>query len=209
MVKISFIGYYRTIRMKERLARIVSDVFNPFLVSFVVIIVLTMEVTSTAADALKWASIALVTSVLPVFFIVVFLVRRGKLEGIFVIPRQQRTPLYFIASILAAVGCLVLVFIDAPEMITAIFISGLVAMIAFGVINLFWKISLHTAFVAGSATILTIVYGAVGTVVIGPLLLLAWARVSLGFHTTAQVTAGALLPAGIILVVFWGFGLLF
>ena len=90
----------------------------------------------------------------------------------------------------------------------ATFTAGLAAIVIFMVINLFWKISLHTAFVAAAATLLIIVYNPVGawTLVLVPLV--AWARIEMKLHSPAQVTSGALLAAAIALIVFWCFGLI-
>ena len=48
--------------------------------------------------------------------------------------------------------------LDAPLVLRTIFITGLPAVVVFMGINLFWKISLHTAFVSASVTILIISY---------------------------------------------------
>jgi membrane-associated phospholipid phosphatase len=80
-------------------------------------------------------------------------------------------------------------------------------VVVYMAINLYWKISLHTAFVSAAATILTLLYGAVGAWTFVLLAPVAWARLELKAHTPAQVAAGALLAAGIIAGVFWWFGL--
>src|SRR3989304_9934461 len=148
--------------MRERLAGLISNVLNPFLVSAGVIIALAFHDAAGPAEAIKWVSISLVLSALPVFAVVLFLVRRKKLDGIFVSQRRQRTRLYLLACALAAIGCVVLYFLGAPELLQATFTAGLVLIAVFMVINLSWKISLHTSFMAGAATIFTIVYGLPG-----------------------------------------------
>jgi len=74
-------------------------------------------------------------------------------------------------------------------------------------INLLWKISLHTAFVAASVTVLTILYGSIGAVTAVLLPSIAWSRIELEHHSLAQVAAGALLAALIVVVTFYLFGL--
>ena len=75
-------------------------------------------------------------------------------------------------------------------------------------INLRWKISVHTAFVTASITVLIILYGAIGAATAVLLPLLGWSRIELEHHSPAQVAAGALLPTLIIVVVFYLFGLI-
>ncbi|HJX12913.1 MAG TPA: phosphatidic acid phosphatase [Dehalococcoidales bacterium] len=194
--------------MRERLARLTSNILNPFLVSFGVIVLLAFESTPTTGAALKWAAIAVGLSVLPVFIVVVYLVRRKKLDGIFVNPRAQRTKIYLLATFLAVVACAVLVSLEAPRLLEVTFLAGLAAIVVFMLINLFWKISLHTAFMSAAVTVMIIVYGATGAWTLALLPPVAWARIETKLHSPPQVGVGALLSAAIVVIVFWSFGIL-
>ena len=192
--------------MKEMLARLITNVINPFLASVIVIVLLAFRGTDSAGEALKWAAIAVALSVAPVLAAVIYLVRRKKLDGVFTNPRQQRTIIYLFACVLAAAGYIVLWRLGAPVLLAATFAAGLASIVIFLAINLYWKISLHTAFIAGAVTILVIVYGGMTAWTVLLLFPVAWARITLGQHTPAQAAAGALLAAGIVLGVFWGYG---
>lgn len=194
--------------MKKRLANLISVILNPFLVSLAVIILLSFESTSSAADALKWSLILIVLSVLPVFVVIFYLVRRRKLEGVFISTRGKRHRIYLVAVFFGIVGSVVLYILEAPLMLVAIFVAGLVAMIIFFSINLFWKVSIHSAFVAALVTILIILYSPVGALAAALLPPIAWARVELEYHSAAQAVTGAILAAIIMLVVFYLFGLI-
>ena len=194
--------------MRKKLAKLTSNILNPFLVSFAVIVLLAFKSTPSTADALKWALISLALSVLPVFIVVVYLVRKRQLDGIFVNSQRQRNKIYLLASTLAVVGCVLLRFLGAPVLLIATFTAGLAAMVIFMGTNLLWKISLHTAFIAASVTILIIIYsfhGAWTAVLLPPV---AWARIEMKLHSPAQVATGALLAAAIVVLVFWFFGLI-
>jgi membrane-associated phospholipid phosphatase len=194
--------------MKKRLAKLTSNILNPFLVSFIVIILLSFESTSSTSSALKWSLISLALSVLPVFLAVVYLVRNQKLDGLFINPRQQRNKIYLLSSAWALIGCIVMTCLGAPTLLVATFVAGLASIVLYMVINLLWKISLHTAFITASVTILTIVYsftGALTAVLLPPV---AWARIELEHHSPAQVVSGALLAAFIVVLVFQLFGLI-
>jgi membrane-associated phospholipid phosphatase len=192
--------------MRETLAKLITNVLNPFLASFIVIILLAFKGTVSITEAIKWASISLVLSVLPVLAMVIYLVRRKKLDGIFMNPRQQRTGVYLIASVLGAIGCGLLWYFKAPELLAVAFAAGLAAIIVFMGINLFWKISVHTAFMSGAVAILIIAYGVAAAWTLVLLPPVAWARMELKQHSVVQVAAGAILAAAIVLGVFWGFG---
>ena len=191
--------------MRERLARLISNTLNPFVISVVVILLLAFKETSSITDALKWASISLALSVLPILIIVTFLVQRKKMDGFFTNPRGQRNIVYLLASALGAIGCGLLWYLKAPELLSVAFTAGLLSIIVFTVINYFWKISLHTAFMTASLTIVIIVYGAAVAWSLIFLPLVAWARIESKQHSVAQVVTGGLLAALIVVGIFWGF----
>jgi membrane-associated phospholipid phosphatase len=193
--------------MKETLARLTTDILNPFLTGFIVIVLLAFKGTDSIAAAAKWASISTALSVLPVLAVVACLVRRKKLDGFYANPRPQRTGIYLLASAFGALGYSLLWYLEAPELLVATFAAGLASIVIFAGINLVWKISLHMAFLAGAVVILLIVYGvaAVGTLILLPFV--AWSRMVLKQHSLLQTAAGALIAAAIVLGVFWGYGL--
>ena len=195
------------IEQRKRIAKLTSNVLNPFLVSLVVIIILSFKSASSPLEALKWSLILTALSVLPVFSVIVYLVRNQKLDGIFINARRQRSKIYLLAVACTVIGCIVLSFLEAPLVLVATFVAGLSALVIFMGINLRWKISVHTAFVAASVAILTILYGTIGAATAVLLPPIAWSRIELEHHSPAQVAAGALLAALIIAVVFYFFGL--
>lgn len=188
--------------MRKRLAKLTSNILNPFLVSFAIIILLSFEATPSTSEALKWSLISLALSVLPVFIAVVYLARRRKLDSIFTNSRWQRKRIYLLASAWAVAACVVLSYLGAPALLVTTFVAGLAAIFIFMGINLFWKISLHTAFVAASVTILIMVYSGIGALTALLLPPVAWARIELEQHSPAQVAGGALLAALIVVLVF-------
>ena len=103
----------------------------------------------------------------------------------------------------ASVSCITLAYLRAPSILVAAFATGLSTALIFTLINLWWKISLHTALVAASATVLVMLYGwaAAATVALVPLT--AWARIELEYHSLTQVATGALLAALIVVVMFY------
>jgi len=193
--------------MRKQVANLVSGILNPFLVSLVIILLLSFESTRSPLDALKWSLILIAISLVPVYSVVVYFGRNERLGSSFFDVRKQRTKIYLLAGICAVVGCIVLVYSGAPLILLATFVAGLSATVIFMGINLWWKISLHAAFVAASVTLLVILYGSIGAVTVMLLPLVAWARVELEHHSLAQVTTGAFLAALIVGVVFYLFGL--
>lgn len=194
--------------MRERLARLVSNTLNPFVISAAIIILLAFHETFRTADALKWAAISISMSVLPVFVAVILLVQYKKMGGFFNNLREQRSITYLLASALGAISCGLLWYLKAPELLAVTFTAGLSSIILFTGINYFWKISLHTAFVAASLMILIIIYGVSAVWVLIFLPLVAWARVHLKQHSIMQVIVGGALAACVVVGIFWGFGII-
>ena len=193
--------------MRKRIASLTSNILNPFLIGLVLILLLSFKSTPSALDAIKWSLISVAAGILPVFGVIVYLIRSQKLETIFINVRKQRTKIYLLAAVCAGVGYVILYYLEAPKALMATFAAGFSAVVVFMCVNFLWKISLHTALITASVTVLIILYGSIAaaTVVLVPLI--AWARIELKYHSLGQVTAGALLAAVIVVVVFYLFGL--
>lgn len=194
--------------MRNILARLVSNILNPFLVSFAVIALLAFKSTTDVAEAIKWLLVSLVLSIIPVFVFIIYMIRKKKLDGVFVNTRQQRTRVYILATILAVIGWAILHLFAAPDLLFVTFATGLAAIVIFMLINIYWKISLHTGFIAAAATMVIIIYGIAVLWLLLLVPLVAWGRVELKLHTPAQVTVGAVLAAGVVLVIFQLYGMI-
>ena len=190
------------IETRRRIANLISNILNPFLVSLILILLLSLGATSSILDALRWSLILIALSILPVYLAIIYLVRSGRLDSVFTNVRRQRLKIYLLAGGWAAVGCVVLLYLKAPPGLMAASVTGLSTVVIFMCINLWWKISLHTAFIAASVTLLVILYGWVAMVAIVLIPLMFWARMELKRHSLAQVVAGALLSTLIVAVVF-------
>jgi membrane-associated phospholipid phosphatase len=193
---------------RKKIASLTSNILNPFVVGLITILFLSFESTSSTVGALKWSLILVAIGMLPVFLVMLYLARKGKLDSIFTSVRQQRTGVYLLATLCAVVGGVIITCLEAPLVLRATFVAGFAAVIVFMVINLWWKISLHIAFIAASATVLIILYGYLGAISLVFLPLMGWARVESGQHTPAQVAAGAFLAVVITVVVFCIFELI-
>jgi len=193
--------------LRKWMANLISKTLNPFLVSLVLMLLLSFKSTYSVYDAVKWSLISVAVSILPVFLVIIYLVRNQKLESLLIISRRQRTKIYLLAGVCVGVGYIISFYLGAPKELMATFVAGLSAAIVFMCINLWWKISLHTAFVTASVTVLIILYGAIAAVTVVLVPLTAWSRIELKHHSLAQAVTGALLATLIVVVVFYLFGL--
>jgi membrane-associated phospholipid phosphatase len=191
---------------KLRIANLVSNILNPFLLALVIIMLLALKSRPTILSALRWSLVLAVVSILPVMLVVMYLVRKGRMGSLFPNVRRQRTEIYLLAGAFTVIDYIVLLRIHAPTMLIAGVVTALFGLILFMCINLWWGISLHTAFMTGLATISTILYGWIGTSASVLVLLVGWSRIELKEHTLTQVIAGAFLAALVVIVTFHLFG---
>jgi membrane-associated phospholipid phosphatase len=193
--------------LRRQAAILVTNILSPFTIGLVLILLLSSRATTNLGDAVKWCLILIALSLLPTFLFVIYLVRNRKLDGIFGNTRQQRMYIYIMVVILGALSCGILYLLHAPVLLLALAVVGFTAIFTYMCVNLFWKISLHTAFITGAAALLFILYGLVSLACIALIPLVAWARMELNQHTLAQVIAGGLLSVIIVLAIFYLFGL--
>ena len=194
--------------MRRRIAELTSAVLNPFIVSLTAILLLSFESTASVPDALKWSGVMAAVSVLPVLLLVIYRARSGRLDGVLNATRRQRTGIYLLSIVCAAVGYAILLHWHAPALLQAAFVGGLSGAVLFMVINLVWKISLHAGFVGALAATLAILYGWVAAAATVLVLLTAWSRVELKQHSVLEAAAGAVLGGSIMVAVLGVSGLL-
>lgn len=128
---------------------------------------------------------------------VVWMRHSGRVTDLHVRERSQRWPVFVLAGASLLVGCGVLLLLRAPAAVfttLALILAGLLICL---VVNLRWKISVHTAVAA--FIWLTVFSGPDW----GPAaalfmtLLVGWSRLELRRHTPGQVLAGALVGCAV------------
>jgi hypothetical protein len=175
----------------KKVARGATEVLAPW----VWVILLPFAVaaaTESLWKTLLWGFVvALTASVIPMA-VIVRGARKGKWDGHHVTNREGRVVPLLTAGASLAAGTVIMFLGDAPRSVLALagsmFASLIVSMaITFG---LKWKISLHAGVAWAAVVTLVIVYGPWWLLLALPAALVAWSRVELGDHTTAQVLAG-------------------
>jgi membrane-associated phospholipid phosphatase len=185
-----------------RLARLVGEVLSPPVVLAVLALVVAWHSSPTPAAAVLWGVVtAGFASVLP-YVVILRGVRRGRLSDRNLGLREERVRFGVIAMASILVGLALLALSDAPAELVALLASIAVGVACGWVVTLWWKISVHAAIAAGAATVLTLVFGPALLVAWPLVALIAWSRVAVGDHTTAQVLAGIALGVAVNATVF-------
>lgn len=188
---------------RQRIANLTSNILNPFLISLAVILLFSFSSTTSTLEAIKWSLISMALSVVPVFLVIVYVVHGGGFDDICTHVRQQRTKVYLAAGFSAIAGYFTLSYLKAPPLLLTGFTAVLSMAVVFMLINLWWKISVHTGCIAASSIILVMLYGWTAAVTVPLVPLTAWSRIELEHHSLAQAITGAVLAAAIAVVIFY------
>jgi membrane-associated phospholipid phosphatase len=95
------------------------------------------------------------------------------------------------------IGLVIINSFGAPRPLVALVASMLAGLVVSLAVTIFWKLSVHTAVVAGAVVVLAFVLGPILLLTAPAIALIAWARVELGDHTPAQVVVGGVLGAAV------------
>ena len=125
-------------------------------------------------------------------FLSVLYFYRRKVVDLYVSNRKTRTPFFLIA--ITSYSFAALIFLVTNTKIMFLLALGYILVsIILMVVNLFWKVSVHSAGVTGPIFSLIFVFGINAvplTLIVG---LVGWSRIKLKNHTFAQTLAGSLI----------------
>ncbi len=187
------------------LARMISQIFHPITLSLINVLIVGMFAVPGWLPGLGWALVCALLQIIPptVFFTIRLQQRVYSDEDVSV--RQQRNELYLFSIGTIVVGIGVLLLLNAPLPFLALLASGLLLSLSSWLINLVWKISVHAAAIAGSATLAFMYVQPLGVLLWISALAVGWSRVRTRNHTPLQVVAGF----GLATICIWGVFTLF
>jgi membrane-associated phospholipid phosphatase len=186
---------------RNRTARWLTEVFQPPVVVTVQLLISPVVEAGFPGTIGYGALAALFVCVLPLF-VLLGLVRLGKVTDHHVSNRKQRAPVLLMALGSVVAGLVVLQAIGAPRSVLVMVLAIVAGIIVLAAVSPFWKISGHAAAVSSAAVIFILMLGSAFL----PLVLLVpavgWSRVVLRAHTLAQVVAGSLF-GGLVMAGLW------
>ncbi len=189
------------------LARIISQIFHPITLSFMNVLIVGLFAMPAWLPGLGWALLCVLLQIIPPTVFFTIRLRQGIYTDEDVSVRQQRNELYLFSMGTIVVGIGVLLLLNAPLPFLALLTSGLLLSLLSWLINLIWKISVHAATIAGSATLAFLYVQPLGILLWVSALAVGWSRVRTCNHTPLQVAAGFSLATICIWGVFALFGL--
>ncbi|MBX0329073.1 PAP2 family protein [Oscillochloris sp. ZM17-4] len=190
------------------IARTISQIFHPVILSIISIFIVGLMGVAPTMHGLGWAALCTLIQVLPPTIFFSIRLRQGAYTDDDVSVRSQRNELYLfgMATVLAGVG--LLSFLGAPTPLVALLASAALLNGTSWLINLFWKISIHSAGIGSCATIAALYSKPLGLLLWVCALSLGWARVRTRNHTPMQVAAGLALACACVVGSYMAFGLL-
>lgn len=200
--------------MKEKniilAARIMSMIFTPFYLPLVGLVALFlfsyMSLLPLAYKLPMLLTVYISTILMP--SLLIHLYRRFQGWTSKELGRKERRIVPYLISILCYFGCFFLMeYRNTPRVISIILVAALVIQMVCALINVWWKISTHTAAiggVAGGLVVYSIAFSFIPIWWLAFVILLAGmvgtARMILRQHTLAQVVAGFLV--GVVCALF-------
>lgn len=190
----------------DRIARIISNIFHPFVVVIPTMVIAMAVQGSTLWQSLAWTILSVCIVILPLLFVIYAGVRSGRFSDASISVREQRSSLYTLAAFLFVLLLAILLFWKAPLILIACLISAILATVTgFAINQLFTKLSLHSIGMAGSTTVFLLVMPFLGLAMTIFALLVGWARMRLKHHTLLQILIGWIVSAFSVLIVFYLF----
>jgi membrane-associated phospholipid phosphatase len=181
------------------LARLLSLLFSPISVSIPCVLLVALSQSTSALSALSFALLTLLFLSFGPLLYVIAGVRAGLLSDLDLSRRHERWRPFLVSLASCLVGLLLLLLLHAPRRLELLLATTLLCGLGLLLVTLWWKISIHTATLAGAATLLTALYGVCFLPAFLLLVPLGWSRVVLRRHTPAQVIGGALLSSALAL----------
>lgn len=190
----------------QKVAKMFSNVFSPFSVAAMVSVAFSwfspIGIGPCLSPSLS-TMIGLATLCILPFLPVAYGVRAGEID-LDVSDPKKRVPLYLPGLASYAIGASIFWILSSKVMFVIALAYLCVASATF-MITLVWKISAHTAGVAGPITALTFVFGPWVLPLHMLSIMMVWSRVKLDAHTLNQAVAGLLVAIAVTSCVYFLF----
>ena len=193
--------------LETRTAEIFSKVFTPFAVAAIISIALSCFSPIGVGPVMtpfSSALVGIVTLCLVPFAPVLYSVGTGRTD-LDVSDIAKRAPLYGLGLTGYAIGIVAFLLFN-NRLMFVMALAYLSVGLTMLLITLAWKISAHTAGIAGPTTALVFIFGVWAVPLYALSILMVWSRVKLHAHSLAQAVAGlivAIVITGVVYSVFY------
>lgn len=177
---------------RAALARWISILLHPFVTVTVMVAAVGARVAGPG-EAFRSVTLVGLIVLLPLGWLMVRQVKRGRWQNVDASDRRERPALYW-AALAAMLALAAILVARDPASYLARGSLGVLAMLLLAAIATRWvKVSLHMAFATFAAVCLLMLGSLVGPILLFILPPLAWSRLALGRHRAPEVVLGTLL----------------
>jgi membrane-associated phospholipid phosphatase len=175
------------------LARLLTDVLNPFAVFTVLFFAVALAESQVSRALLYTGAELLAASAVASY--VLLMRRRARVGDFWISARAERLApaIFLLTAFVVLLGALWL--LGAPEDLSLLTLSMGLASATVALLTLFFKASAHCTVAGHAATAGLLLLGPLGIVFLVVLPLVIWSRIALGAHTVLEALAGAAVGA--------------
>jgi membrane-associated phospholipid phosphatase len=186
-------------RGKRKWAAAISNVTIPPVIAVITFTLINYSLSSGLPFIVLTFLTTLFTAIVPLSILIIW-ARRTNAYDLDISARTDRNHPLLLAAVSYFFGTAVLLIIHAPILTATVMFGYFAGTLFLFLVNLRWKISIHTMGIAGPTTVLIFVFGYWGALLTLLLPPVIWSRVYLKKHTVAQALAGA--AVGFLLTAF-------
>lgn len=186
---------------RQKLARIISDIFIPPTFSFFMSIYLPIILTEGKKQFLiNFLVMFLSTVFLPILYFI-YKRRKGEIINRDAVIKEERTDVYRFGLILFSLAYIFVVIIKANIFIQIYFLNYTLSTFGVLLINKKFKISIHSMTPAGVSALLLFIDPLLASFVLIIMFLVMWSRLELKVHTLKEVLSGMIYGFSVTLFV--------
>lgn len=187
--------------MSNSIARVISTLFNPFLILPPTLYLLIDRVANNDIYAFKWTMFSYVfISIVGIF--VAFGVILGIFSDMDVSKREERPLLFAFMGIVTILYLISLIAFNAPKVLLIVVFALILGLLLIAIVNNKIKVSLHVATVSSFISFIAIVYGGIFLFAFLIIPIIAWSRVKIKRHTLLEAVTGGILGIALTVIVY-------
>lgn len=172
------------------LARLLSQIFHPFVIVIPTMIISIYATTSDWVAAVGWSALCVAFVIAPAILYIRRKLKRKEYTDADISVREHRFGIYAFAGVCELLCLATLLIFGAPKILIACFFAAILALLAGTLLNTQTKISAHMAAMGGCAAVLFYVSPGLGILMVAASIVVGWARIYLKQHTLGQVILG-------------------
>ena len=180
--------------ISHELAVFVSKFVSPPIVAIVAAVCFSLWSPIGLGLLQPSSSILICFSLLAFFpFLPVLYFYRKNVVDLDISKKEMRTPFFVIAAAFYSIAAIIF-FVTNTTILFSLAASYAFVTIILLLVNMFWKVSVHSAGVAGPIFALVFVFGFMALPLSLMIILVSWSRIKLKKHTFTQTFVGSLIP---------------